>query len=328
MTTAVSERDQFFRPIHDGIMAQNAGQAPRPGPPFRIGQVVFRYQDGELLDFEVLSYPGQYPGSVTVQQLDETSRRCSRPLTADITSFSATRQLASEALGKVAKDVEVLARAPETGQVVTDEAHLQSLAEAELIAAQLAPSDFEFLNHCVPAADLAYLIKMEKQGLSGLSHQNCCVVIIGTWTGLMASVLARQFGLQPGQGIYCIDHFEGNLGDRLGELAKTLTPKRIFQAFCKNLSPYLMTTVFPLVGRSLSWASVWPPNRQIDLLIIDASHTYEDCKADLAAWSPHVEEHGTIMVHDYGKFPGVTRAVDELGAKVERVGYCFAKLER
>lgn len=48
----------------------------------------------------------------------------------------------------------------------------------------------------------------------------------------------------------------------------------------------------------------------LDFVFIDASHTYEDCKADIAAWTPKVRSGGFVSGHDY-EWPTVKRAVDE-----------------
>lgn len=52
----------------------------------------------------------------------------------------------------------------------------------------------------------------------------------------------------------------------------------------------------------------------LDLVFIDADHSYEGCKADILAWGPKVRPGGWLMGHDYHKadFPGVVKAVDEL----------------
>lgn len=49
------------------------------------------------------------------------------------------------------------------------------------------------------------------------------------------------------------------------------------------------------------------------LVFIDAEHTYDALRDDIAAWLPLVRDGGWIGGHDYGKdrFPGVTQAVDE-----------------
>lgn len=49
-----------------------------------------------------------------------------------------------------------------------------------------------------------------------------------------------------------------------------------------------------------------------DFVFIDADHSYESVKADLAAWWPRVKPGGLFCGHDYGKKEyGVTEAVDE-----------------
>lgn len=55
----------------------------------------------------------------------------------------------------------------------------------------------------------------------------------------------------------------------------------------------------------------------LDLVFLDADHSYEGVKADLAAWVPKVRRGGWIGGHDYQNhepgydFSGVKRAVDE-----------------
>lgn len=58
----------------------------------------------------------------------------------------------------------------------------------------------------------------------------------------------------------------------------------------------------------------------LDFVFIDADHSYEGCRADIAAWMPKIKPGGLLSGHDYDHpdFPfGVKHAVDELGLKVE-----------
>jgi predicted O-methyltransferase YrrM len=69
----------------------------------------------------------------------------------------------------------------------------------------------------------------------------------------------------------------------------------------------------------------------VDMLHIDAGHSYEECSADLRNWVPKVNPGGAVCIHDYGKArtecldrPEVQRAVDDwrnsAWVEVERAG--------
>jgi hypothetical protein len=61
---------------------------------------------------------------------------------------------------------------------------------------------------------------------------------------------------------------------------------------------------------------------ELDFVYLDADHTYEAVKADIAAWWPKVRVGGTLGGHDYigierfGVTFGVIRAVDEFVASL------------
>lgn len=52
-----------------------------------------------------------------------------------------------------------------------------------------------------------------------------------------------------------------------------------------------------------------------DLIFIDADHTYESVKADLAAWWPKVKSPGVLCGDDYS-WDSVRKAVDEFSAAI------------
>ncbi len=63
-------------------------------------------------------------------------------------------------------------------------------------------------------------------------------------------------------------------------------------------------------------------DHSVDLVFIDADHSEEGTRRDLAAWLPKVREHGIVCGHDYGShaYPGVKTAVDEaFAARPEQV---------
>ncbi|QDU59721.1 hypothetical protein Pan216_05530 [Planctomycetes bacterium Pan216] len=135
------------------------------------------------------------------------------------------------------------------------------------------------------------------------------VIEIGVWAGGTSRELARN-----GFKVYCVDHWLGNEHDALGPLAKEYGPANAFRIFCQNMGEMLFRRVHPCFGESLMWAEAWPEHEKVAMVFIDASHEYEDVKADIAAWKPHVASGGLLSGHDYSEdFPGVMKAADEHG---------------
>lgn len=78
--------------------------------------------------------------------------------------------------------------------------------------------------------------------------------------------------------------------------------------------------VIPMRGISWEIGEKW--SYPIDLLFIDAGHTYDEVKKDIAAWVDHVKAGGVIVFHDYAVDENshplhheVKRAVDEWAVK-------------
>lgn len=83
---------------------------------------------------------------------------------------------------------------------------------------------------------------------------------------------------------------------------------------------------FQVVSDSAVAGDKWDSNAPVDMVFIDADHSYEACKRDILAWLPKIKSGGIIAIHDYGKsqvrfnmngpipdpFPGVDAAVNEL----------------
>lgn len=62
------------------------------------------------------------------------------------------------------------------------------------------------------------------------------------------------------------------------------------------------------------------PDGSLDFVFIDADHSYEAVRRDIAAWRSKVTPGGWFGGHDYSpKFPGVIRAVDFIFGKANVV---------
>ena len=66
-------------------------------------------------------------------------------------------------------------------------------------------------------------------------------------------------------------------------------------------------------------------DKSLDMVFIDASHTYEDVKDDILGWREKVRPGGILSGHDYhnrgsNKPNGVTKALQELYPSCKRAG--------
>lgn len=134
------------------------------------------------------------------------------------------------------------------------------------------------------------------------------MVEVGSYGGESAELFARSGKFSR---IYCVDSwaFEGAAAveSRFDEMLRRNDPRA--GAGANRESPMILK----LKGRSSVTAENF--NLSLDFAYIDASHTYENVRADIRSWLPKVKPGGWIGGHDYNwKFPGVIRAVfEELG---------------
>lgn len=75
--------------------------------------------------------------------------------------------------------------------------------------------------------------------------------------------------------------------------------------------------IMPVMGDSVV-ASAAVSSRSLDFVFIDADHSYEAVRADIAAWLPKVKAGAWIGGHDYQEGEsGLRRAVDEAFPVIE-----------
>jgi len=133
------------------------------------------------------------------------------------------------------------------------------------------------------------------------------VIEIGSWKGRSTHAL-----LSGCKGtVYAVDHFQGSVGEEEAHAeAKT---GDIYAQFMKAVGHFPNLKVCR--GASLSIAALFDQQGiKADMVFIDGGHTYEEIKADIAAWLPKAKK--VICGHDYN-WPGVKRAVDEYFGTVE-----------
>lgn len=130
-------------------------------------------------------------------------------------------------------------------------------------------------------------------------------VEVGSWLGKSSSFLIDN--KKPSQKIICIDTWKGSQNE-LHTHHRLATLVDIFEIFKENLGDRDYSSIrLPSVEAAKTF-----DNDSLDVVFIDAEHTYEALKNDINAWLPKVKQGGYIAGHDYSSgWPGVVRAVHE-----------------
>ena len=166
-----------------------------------------------------------------------------------------------------------------------------------------------------PENDLKELAEVVAQ-LGQKLKRDTVGVEVGSWVGeSAAAILHGQEKSGFGGILYCVDTWEGNPNDYLGQVVEEAGSEHILSLFLENMDRDIKTErVRAIKGHSVDVANnLLQSQEQVDFVFIDAGHSYEEVKADILAWAPLLPPHGLLIGHDYcPQFPGVMQAVDEL----------------
>ena len=151
------------------------------------------------------------------------------------------------------------------------------------------------------------------------------IVEIGSWKGRSTRALADNLILDG--MIVAVDTWEGSDEDGHRNELSAHPNGWLFEEFKRNLSGIRSLSLQPLQMTSLEAARVLQGGL-FDMIFVDASHDYENVKADILAWKPLLANGGILCGHDYQHQP-VVYAVTEC-VPGHRVGaetiWCWEKV--
>lgn len=159
--------------------------------------------------------------------------------------------------------------------------------------------------------EIDWIERAAAAGVSGFLHPNEAaklvelatgrdVLEVGSFKGLSAWCMAHT-----AKSVTCVDTFKANDAGQI-----QMEDLTTYQAFRRAIDGFPNVSFF--VGTSEE-AAGRASGSKADLIFLDAMHTYEDVRADIARWWPRLRSGGVLALHDYGHdhFPGVKQAVDE-----------------
>lgn len=142
---------------------------------------------------------------------------------------------------------------------------------------------------------------------------------IGAEIGVFAAALSTRLLENSDINLIMVDswttHGDGQYADS-GDFHATLTQDQqdAYFEMSQNRVKFANGRA-KIIRKSSVEAAEEVPDSSLDFIFIDADHSYEGCKADIAAWSGKVKDGGLISGHDYKntEYPcfGVEKAVDE-----------------
>lgn len=170
--------------------------------------------------------------------------------------------------------------------------------------------------------------------------ENSTFIEVGCWRGRSAMYMVESFMNKKKIHFYCVDTWESSAVEYLtpfvaqGQMGEggnaELYNNDLFADFLHNMES-VSHYFTPLRMPSLEASKLFS-DQSVDFVFIDASHDYDDVKADIIAWLPKIKKGGIISGHDYNIhiYKEVCKAVDEIFEKKETLGdvwYFFIGLE-
>ncbi len=133
--------------------------------------------------------------------------------------------------------------------------------------------------------------------IARIARPGCRVAEVGSWMGLGSTqTFLSSLTQVPDSTLICVDTWRGAPScDHDRDMADQ---HDIFGIFRKNAAEAgSQTHVVPIMSDSTAAAALMR-DRSFDLIFIDADHSYDCVKADIAAWLPKVRPGGILCGHD------------------------------
>ena len=155
------------------------------------------------------------------------------------------------------------------------------------------------MNIARALATPGWMSEGELSYLAEAASQRRTILEIGSWEGRSTIALAENT-----KGVvYAVDSWTGSM-DHRSELSVQVLPD-----FLRNTQG--LNNILPVPMASLRACAVLTECVvDFDMIFIDASHEYQDVKADILAWRQLLSHGGILCGHDYGnEWAGVKQAV-------------------
>ncbi len=141
-------------------------------------------------------------------------------------------------------------------------------------------------------------------------------VELGSWKGRSTAFVGVEIA-NSGKNIqfYSVDNWRGSEDEPDHMTDPDVVSGRLFEVFSANIAP-IRSYVQPVISDSAAAAARFGDD-SVDVVYVDAAHTYQGVMRDLIAWWPKLRSGGTMAGDDWCWYPDepsnptVRRAVEE-----------------
>jgi len=171
--------------------------------------------------------------------------------------------------------------------------------------------------------DLEGWFNMENQYLELLDNvpENGVFVELGAYKGKSTSFIVTEINNRNRNiKFHTIDTFEGDSGSNDEQEIKAyrnVNVSKMFDEFSEN-TKHLKEHFNVIVGKSDESSKFFEDN-SVDVIFIDAGHSYDSVIQDIKSWLPKIKDGGIMSGHDYNSWSGVNKAVNEIFDKVDKI---------
>lgn len=164
---------------------------------------------------------------------------------------------------------------------------------------------------------------MENQYLELLDNvpEGGVFVELGAYKGKSTSFIVTEINNQNRNiQFHTIDTFEGDSGSNDEEeidAYRKVNVSKMFDEFSEN-TKHLKEHFNVIVGKSDESSKFFEDN-SVDVIFIDAGHSYDAVIRDIKSWLPKIKDGGIMSGHDYINWSGVNTAVNEIFNEVDKI---------
>jgi hypothetical protein len=177
------------------------------------------------------------------------------------------------------------------------------------------------MEHFYKKIDGWFNMENEYSELLNFCNDGSNFVELGAWKGKSTCyAVVELLNNNKKINFFTVDTFEGvTAGSDLNEVNAYLKEdKNILNQFKENIDPIKENFKY-LISDSASASNLFE-DLSVDVIFIDAGHSYESVKKDIESWFDKMKPSSIMSGHDYCEsWPGVIKAVDEFFGKPDKV---------